>query len=292
MESFMRKFRKTTLYFWLVLVFPRVIIQIPSITFVRDKIMDAAWNISVWLIISSIIGVGLVQTNLFISLGMPTNIGPYIFVVIVILAGRILQNLFVVPAKLYFDARRVQDRHVWELVYVEKKGIPNKKASLGYGVYLRNDTPFEMPRVIFQLPYFDIDDVRHEQTEWFGFSQRPDSHIRRLTWQSNDNSIQATEKQIEPDGGSALAYLFDVLQKSDGSKEFYIRYNEVSEKSGKFEEKSKQVKSRASGLLILHGGGINNRFYFEIFIDEDQEVMMKFSNQPISTYKPPKTEVL
>ena len=291
MENFMRKLRKTSLYFWLVLVIPQSITQITDIAFIRDKILDTALNILSWFIISGIVGISLAKTDLFVSWGLPTTIAPYIFVVVVILIGRILQNLFTIPARLYFAARKMQDSDVWKLIYVTTKGIPNKKASLGYGVHLMNDTPFELPRVIIQIPYFDIDDVRYEQTEWFGFSQRPDSHIRRLTWLNSDSSSQATERGIEPDGGNALAYLFDIVRTNNGRKEFYLRYNERSETTGQFEEKSKKINNRASGLLIIHGIH-SGRYYFEIFIDEDQEIKMELSDKSISTYKPPKTEVL
>jgi len=291
MENFMRKLRKTSLYFWLVLVIPQSITQITDIAFIWDKILDTALNILSWFIISGIVGISLAKTDLFVSWGLPTTIAPYIFVVVVILIGRILQNLFTIPARLYFAARKMQDSDVWKLIYVTTKGIPNKKASLGYGVHLMNDTPFELPRVIIQIPYFDIDDVRYEQTEWFGFSQRPDSHIRRLTWLNSDSSSQATERGIEPDGGNALAYLFDIVRTNNGRKEFYLRYNERSETTGQFEEKSKKINNRASGLLIIHGIH-SGRYYFEIFIDEDQEIKMELSDKSISTYKPPKTEVL
>lgn len=209
---------------------------------------------------------------------------------VVLILVKLIQNIISVPARLYFDARR--SLGVADFVEVKIKGIPNKKASLGYGIILINDSSLDLNNVIIQMSYFDIDDIRYEQTDWFGFSQRPDSHISRLTWQDNDNSLPATEKNIERDGGTATAYLFDIVQRNNGNKEFFLRYNSLSETSGRFVEKTKQINNRASGLLIIHRGGSDNKFYFEVFVEDKLKVTIEFNNKPISNYKTPKTEII
>lgn len=277
------------LYYWGIVVWESIK-ELPKFGLLRDKIRDAWVTLLAWITLSLLVTYGFITSQYAQSIGISSDFRPYGVFVIVLISIKFFQNVFSVPARLYFDAR--SSLGIADFVDVRKEGIPNKKASLGYGITLINDSSVDLNNVIIQMPYFDIDDIRYEQTEWFGFSQRPDSHISRLTWQYNDNSLQATEKYIERDGGTATAYLFDVEQRNNGDKEFFLRHNSLSETSGRFVEKTKKINNRASGMLIIHRGGSDNKFYFEIFIEDKKNVTMEFDNKPISNYKPSKTEII
>ena len=202
---------------------------------------------------------------------------------------RIVSNLFYLPAKLYFDAIKKQDRFAWEYIIVSKRELKSNKEFQGYGVHIKNEKPFPFDLFI-QIPYFEIDGAPNTESELNLNREK----CRRLSWVENPNLYHTWRAWIGKDKGRATFYLFHKI--SGPNKNYVIRYNEYSGDGDNYVEKTIPVKNYVNGrlnvlIIDLDGyGKTAHEYNFEIRINGNKKPTMKISDGGIIPYKSPRSE--
>src|SRR6266498_2542966 len=139
------KFKKTPFYYWIVLVI------LPAIkeAFMASETRGRAMDILITLVAAAIT---IYYLNLSIDIG--ANFITLLLVLGTAILLRILSNVMYIPAKVYFDTRRNQDRFSWDNIYVEKKVFRLNGKIRGYGICILSEKPFSYD-VLVQMPYFE-----------------------------------------------------------------------------------------------------------------------------------------
>ena len=268
------KFKKTPFYYWIVLVIWPAIREAFTASETRGRAMD----ILITLIVAAI-------TVYYFHLGS-VDVGTNFITVLLVLGTaillRILSNVLYIPAKLYFDARRNQDRFAWDDIYVEKKVFRLNRKIRGYGISIRSEKPFPYDALV-QMPYFEVD----------GYSHQDDSHLatqgqgRRLKWVENPSPHSASPALLIEDSGEATFYLFDT---DPGNLVYSISFWERTNEQDQMDNIFRKIESHCRGELNIRlscAEGVTAQDYnFEMVVDFLGNVKMKIRKGRILSYKP------
>lgn len=282
------RIKNSSFYYWVVLVIWQSILEIPRSPFIKDKIRDMLLTLTSWLIISVAIMYGFVNSQWARNLGAPVDFEPYIVIVVLgLIFGRFLQNLLTIPARLYFDAKRKQDRLLWDHIIVTIKELKAGNKISGYGINVKNEKSFPINKAIVQIPYLEVDNVSYKEES----NLAPNGKGRRLSWVWNDHMINSTEQSLAENGGSATAYLYH-------KENSLISYYDFSQDENKFIEKTISVKNSIRGKLsvFIYFDDMYrtaHEYVFEFEIDGNRKpTTKKISNKISNFYERPETKSL
>lgn len=270
MDKLMRWFRTTPFYYWIVLVIWQSIIEIPNWTPVRDKVMDVALYIIIFILLT----LRFINTKLASSLNF--NWIDIVITLAIVVGTSFLRNLILIPARSFFTYRKKQDRNVWEDVAIYKDEIKTgsifRKVLRAYGIAIENNKAYPLENTFILLRYLEIDGVRITTDDDYRLAQSSSENCPRLPW-NGANPVDPLRMYIEPNGGRAIARLLHV--NGDGQN-YKIQYYRFSERDGRLMPKSIDVKHSMKGefsCLVKYGmpGGVagSGIYSFEVAISEN-----------------------
>jgi hypothetical protein len=273
----LQKLKKTPFYYWIILVLWPAIKDAFMASETRGRAMDVLVTI-----IAAIVTVYYLHLD---NVNIGANFNTLINVLGVAILLRIVTNLFLIPANLYFDSRRKQDRHSWDDIHIEKRVFKLRGKTRGYGICIGSEKPFAYD-VSIQMPYFEVD----------GYAYPDDSSLaiqgkgRRLKWLGNPHPLIASPAHIDDGGGEITFYLFD----TDPNNSLYtVSCWERVQQTDAMEELIRKVESYCRGELNIQlrdsetGGVAAQEYNFEMIVDFLGNAKMKIRKGRITSYKPP-----